>query len=72
MEHQSLYWGSAVISNFFTYGFKLASARAWAMYGSYAISSIMSIPFVLFVEEMVVYAILFVGTLLALLRGNAP
>ena len=70
LEHQSLYWGSAVISNFFTYGLIFASARAWAMYGSYAISSIMSVPFVLFVQEMVVYAILFVGNLLALLRGS--
>ena len=70
VEHQSLYWGSAVVSNFFTYGFLFAGARALAIYGSYLIILMKSVPIVLFVQEMVVYAILFVGSLIALFRGS--
>ena len=70
LEHQSLYWGSAIVSNLFTYGLILPGARAYDIYGSYEITSIKSVPIVLCVQEMVVYAILFVGTLLALLRDS--
>ena len=70
LEHQSLYWGSAVLSNFFTYGLIFVGARAFVIYGSYAIIPIKSVPIVLCVQEIVVYVILFVGSLIALLRGS--
>ena len=70
LEHQSLYWGSAIVSNFFSYGFLFAGARAFTIFGSYAITLVTAVPIVLFVQEMVVYAILFVGTLIALFRGS--
>ena len=70
LEHQSLYWGFAIVSSLFTYGLLLPGARAYDIYGSYEITSIKSVPIVLCVQEVIVYVILFVGTLLALLRGS--
>ena len=72
LEHRSLYLGSAIVSNLFTYGLLFPGARAYVIFVSYYITSKESVPVssVLCVQEVIVYVILFVGTLLALLRDS--
>ena len=88
LGYQSLYWGSAVVSNFFTYGLLLAAAKAWSIYLEYTkpytfsniicgdlaeyIFCFVSVC-VLSVQEFVVHSILFVGALVASFRfGRVP
>ena len=80
LEYQSLYWGSAVVTNVFTYGLVFVAARGWNITIQYYISSIILLfdksqmqkksLHVLSTQEFVVYVILFVGALFASLRNH--
>ena len=83
LEHQSLYWGTAVVSNIFTYGLLFAGARAIAIISQVSyledildpqlfslkkLSELMIVPSVV---EVIVNVILFVGALIASLRTKS-
>ena len=82
LEYQSLYWGSAVVTNVFTYGLVLVAARGWSLFTQcllyfptqYDILSSYKPDYeslyVLFTQEFVVYVIFFVGALFASLRNH--
>ena len=81
LEYQSLYWGSVVVSNVFTYGLVLVAARGLSLYMQYWLYyNIVSLYkhdklnygslFVLYIQEFVVYVILSVGALFASLRNH--
>ena len=81
LEHQSLYWGTAVISNTFIYGLLFAAMR-----GSSIIEQFQSmlflvshndndkLPFVAFgitsAQEIIIYVILFVGAVIGFLKTH--
>ena len=76
LEYQSLYWGSAVVTNVFTYGLVFVVARGWNITLQYW-SSPNSVYkpdkeslYVLSIQEFLVYVILFVGALYASLRNH--
>ena len=76
LEHQSLYWGTAVVSNVFTYGLVFVAMRGWAIFLLlFYVSPINYIlPFVAIgftsVQEIVIYVILFVGAVIASLKTH--
>ena len=76
LEYQSLYWGSAVVTNVFTYGLVFVVARGWNITLQYW-SSPNSVYkpdkeslYVLSIQEFLVYVIFFVGALFASLRNH--
>ena len=78
-EYQSLYWGSSVVTNVFTYGLWFVAARVGSLYIQYSIfSALFLLPgqldrkslYLLSSQECIVYAILFVGALFASLRNH--
>ena len=72
-EHQSLYWGTAVVSNFFVYGLLFTVARAWSisLQSFYVVNNIEPFSFWVAVlsltcfHEVFVHIILFVGACIA-------
>ena len=68
LEYCSLYWGTAVVSNIFTYGLVPVFGRSIMIY--FLISEKMSVLIVLMVQEVIVHVILFVGTLFVIIRGS--
>ena len=86
LEHQSLYWGIAVISNVFTYGLLFAAMRGWANtiqalylekilgnngdYKDKVRTVLESYIVVPSVQEVIIHVILFVGAIVATLRNN--
>ena len=76
LEHQSLYWGTVIVFNVFTYSLLFLAGRGWCLYsigfdlwfivgkGSIAITC------TLVIQEVVFNIILFVGALVASLRGR--
>ena len=77
LEHQSLYWGTAVISNTFIYGLLFAGMRGLSitiqMFYFSTISQFFldlnSIPILIpCVQEVVIHVILFIGAVIASLR----
>ena len=84
LEHQSLYWGTAVISNTFIYGLVFAAMRGWSImvqkfyFDTLCYKNIFfdvnSIPekciLVPSVQEVVIQVILFIGAIVASLRNN--
>ena len=86
LEHQSLYWGIAVISNVFTYGLLFAAMRGGANtiqalylekilgnngdYKDKVRTVLESYIVVPSVQEVIIHVILFVGAIVATLRNN--
>ena len=82
LEHQSLYWGTAVISNTFIYGLVFAAGRGWSIIvQAFYWRSIVQIDHDLLagfircmvgptVQEVIIQVILFVGAIVASLRNN--
>ena len=81
LEYQSLYWGSAVVTNVFTYGLVFVAARGLSLYMQYWLYFFIVSLYkhdkldyeslsVLFTQECVVYVIFFVGALFASLRTH--
>ena len=77
LEHQSLYWGTAVVSNIFVYGLLFAGAKGWsifhqAMYLERVLDNQMFFfeRVVPSVVEMTLNAILFVGASLRTKSSN--
>ena len=71
LEYQSLYWGTAAVSNIFTYGLLFLVGRVITIIFSFDITdNNKRITIVLSIQEVCVYVILFVGSLFALLRDN--
>ena len=83
LEHQSLYWGTAVVSNVRTYGLLFAAGRGWSIAvqilylgnifnTDFEVTSILKrYIVVLSVQEVIIYVILFVGAIVASLRNNS-
>ena len=82
LEHQSLYWGTAVVSNIFVYGLLFAAARGAAIYFQalgleilyhlpYSDKKLIKLTIVPSVVEVIVNVILFVGALIASLRTKS-
>ena len=80
LEHQSLYWGTAVVSNVFTYGLVFVAMRGWsitaqALYLVYLLEDF-NISFnkksivVTCTEEVIIHVILFIGAIVASLRNK--
>ena len=82
LEHQSLYWGTAVVSNTFIYGLLFAAGRGWSIHTASALyfenmfedfnnlfnkKSIVA----LCTQEVIIHVILFVGAIVASLRNNS-
>ena len=79
LEHQSLYWGTAVVSNIFTYGLLFTAMRGWAITAQamnvfeyyFNISfNITRFIVVTCIQEVIIHVILFVGAIVASLRNN--
>ena len=83
LEHQSLYWGTAVVSNVFVYGLLFAGARGWSIFLQSNLLNFLWSPraylynwfyfkFVLppSVQEVVINVILFVGAVIASLKNT--
>ena len=80
LEHQSLYWGTAVVSNIFTYGLLFAGVRGMVIFSQALYledilhpqllkrNELMIVPSVV---EVIVNVILFVGALIASLRTKS-
>ena len=75
LEHQSLYWGTAVVSNVFVYGLLLTAGRGYSIfiatikYSSYPWW--FSVPIILGIQEVVVFLILIFGATIALTRCDS-
>ena len=82
LEHQSLYWGTAVVSNVFTYGLLFAAMR-WGsitiqmlyleiIYNNYIVLRTIfeSYTVIPCVQEVIIHVILFIGAIVASLRNN--
>ena len=82
LEYQSLYWGSAVVANVFTYGLVLLAGRGMSTYlqcefdptsnttrSSIDLDKCMESFCTLSIMQLVVYFILFAGALIASLRS---
>ena len=75
-EHQSLYWGTAVVSNIFTYGLVFAAERGCSIYRQmecldniqYSYRDAALITAIPGVQEVIVTVILFAGALIATFR----
>ena len=65
VEHQSLYWGTVIVSNIFTYGLLFFIGKGWSVV--YFLPYILAIVVIL---EVVCVTILFVGALVASCRGH--
>ena len=79
LEHQNLYWGTAVVSNVFTYGLLFAAMRGWSiieqfMYMQSLVSYTDHLCFaalcIASAQEVVINVILFVGALVGSLRST--
>ena len=84
LEHQSLYWGTAVVSNVFTYGLLFTAMRGWSIIeqNGFMLRLISynnnnnndKLLFVAFgitcAQEIVIYVILFVGAVIASLKTH--
>ena len=69
VDHQSLYWGTIIVSNILTYGLVFLAGRACSLNYFYYIPS-KSILFTLVILEVVFNMILFVGALVASCSGH--
>ena len=70
LEHQSLYWGTAVVSNVFTYGLCFAFARGWSVYfQAYYMDKCFRGHFIIVpvVQEVIIHMILFASTVATLI-----
>ena len=80
LEYESLYWGSTVVTNVFTYGLVLVAARGLSLHMQYWLYYIVYLHkpnqlsyeslCIVFTQEFVVYVIFFVGALFASLRNH--
>ena len=84
LEYQSLYWGSAVVTNVFTYGLVFVAARGWSLfvhylwyfptYNNFSLYKHDQLSYeslcIVSTQEFVVYVIFFVGALFASLRNH--
>ena len=79
LEHQSLYWGTAVVSNVFVYGLLLTAGRGCSIYfATFKYASFLfsypwwsSVPITLGIQEVVVFLILIFGATIALTRRDS-
>ena len=74
LEHQSVYWGVAMVSNVFTYGLLFLAGRVYSIFFSYFNTSDrpLSVPTVLSVQGLVAHSVLFVGALIPFMKGRYP
>ena len=70
LEYQSLYWGTAVVCNVFTYGMVFVIGRGAHLFLNYVFTLNNTVLIVAAVQEVVVHVILFVGSVFPLIRGG--
>ena len=74
LEHQSFYWGTVIVSNIYVYGLVFLLVRGYFIYfqsySFYFYLDMELLPTVLYVQEVVVNVIMFVGALAASLRSS--
>ena len=78
LEHQSLYWGTAVVSNTFIYGLLFVVVRGWSITAQTLYLEYMFENFniykksivVICTQEVIIHVILFIGAIVASLRNN--
>ena len=70
MEHQSLYWGTVIVSNILTFGLLFLAGRAWSITKVISIFMYRRAVFPLIILEVVFNTILFVGALVASCSGH--
>ena len=70
LGHQSLYWGTVVVSNVFTYGLLFAALRGWSVFELNTFFSEdlpeTSLIVVVCIQEVIIRIILFMGAIMAL------
>ena len=71
LELQSLYWGTAVVCNVFTYGFLFIAGRGTTLYLNYTITPSKVVLIVAVIQEVIVYIILLVGSVFVLIKGHS-
>ena len=78
LEHQSLYWGTAVVCNVFVYGLLLTVGRGFSIclatlyYSFWVVNRWSSMPIIaLGIQEVVVFLILIFGATIALTRRDS-
>ena len=73
---QSLYWGTAVVSNVFTYGLLFATLRGWSVFELNPIFSDdlpeTSLIVVVCIQEVIIHVILFVAAIMTLNHTSIP
>ena len=77
LEHQSLYWGTAVVSNTFIYGLVFTGMRGWSIFLQASqlehllgdIYNKKSIE-ITGAQEVIIHVLLFIGAIVASLRYN--
>ena len=70
LEYQSLYWGTAVVCNVFTYGLVFFIGRGTHILLNYYLTLNNTVSIVAAVQEVVVHVILLVGSVIPLIRGG--
>ena len=78
LEHQSLYWGTVVVSNTFVYGLVFAAGKGWSIFLSSLLSDMIYFGFDYFnttiivsvLLEVVINTVLFCGALFASLKSR--
>ena len=73
LEHQSLYWGTVIVSNVFTYGLLFMAERGMSMFLLMSYLWDMGLEWhtsILLIQEGLFNSILFIGALVASLRGQ--
>ena len=70
LGHQSLYWGTVVVSNVFTYSLLSAALRGWSVFELYTIFSDdlpeTSLIVVVCIQEVIIHVILLMAAIMAL------
>ena len=65
VEHQSLYWGTVIVSNIFTYGLLFLARKGWSL-----LTISHPAQYILVILEVVFNTILLVGALIASCKGH--
>ena len=74
LEHQSLYWGTAVVSNVFTYGLFFAAMRGGTIFEQFMYNMQILVSYnplyIASAHEVIINVILFVGSVIASLKTH--
>ena len=76
LGHQSLYWGTVVISNVFTYGLLFAASRGWSIFEQNGLHVLLSEKLTnvsliaICIQEVIIHVILFMAAIVTLKNSS--